>query len=98
MNLTENQITSIVYESQGKQDVTTRVILPVSLPSDLIRAIDLSDVEPAERERIAKLHAEYREYRDRMMSTMFNFETWVEHTTGDKIEPKWRAFKQSGLR
>lgn len=97
MNLTEAQIASIVYEKDGG-DVSARVILPVSVPSTNVRAIDLSDVPPAEREEVSKLFAEYRAYKEAFMANMFNFETWVEHSTGKVITPKWRAFKLSGLR
>ena len=97
MNLTEAQIASIVYEKDSG-DISARVILPVSVPSSNVRAIDLSDVPVLEREEISKLYMEYIAYKEAFMSNMFNFETWVEHSTNKVITPKWRAFKLSGLR
>lgn len=98
MQLTESQITSIVYESKSKGEITSRVIVPTSVPADFVRAIDVSDLTPAEREEMAQLHAEYRQYREQFLAGMFNFETWVEHTKGKAVAPKWRAFKLDGFK
>lgn len=98
MQLTENKITSIVYESKSKGEISSRVIVPTSVPADFVRAIDVSDLQPQEREEMAQLYAEYREYREEFMSRLFNFETWVEHTKNKSVTPKWRAFKLDGLK
>jgi hypothetical protein len=97
MKLNENEVTSIVYEKESG-DTSARVILPVQVPKDLIRAIDMSELEPSERAEMAALHAEYKQYVSTFMEKMFNFETWAEHTHNKEIKPKWRAFKVSGLR
>lgn len=98
MQLTEAQITSIIYESSSSGEITSRVIIPTSVPADFVRAIDVSELAPNDRLEMAQLHAEYRQYRDDFFSRCFNFETWVEHTTGKAITPKWRAFKLVGLK
>lgn len=98
MKLTENQITTIVYENETKGETTTRVIIPTSLPKDNVRAIDVDDLSPSERDEMARLYSAYRQYTKEFMAKMFNFEDWAEHSIGVKIEPKWRAFKSSGLK
>ena len=97
MHITESQITSIIYEKDNGE-TSTRVILPVSVPSTNIRAIDVSDVPETERENLADLLQKYRTYKDNIIKNMFTFEDWVEHTTNTPITPKWRTFKISGLR
>lgn len=97
MELTESQITSIIYEKDGG-DKSARVIIPTAVPKDLIRAIDVSELDPAEREKLVQLYKEYKEYTAGFMKTMFSFENWASQTHQVEIKPKWRAFKVSGLR
>lgn len=98
MKLTENQITTIVYDNETKGERTTRVIIPTSVPKETIRAIDVDDLDVGERALMCELYNEYREYTQQHLNQMYNFETWVEHTKGTEIKPKWRAFKVSGLK
>lgn len=97
MKLTEREIATIVYEKEDG-DLSSRVILPVQVPGDLVRAIDVSELSNEERQEMATLYAEYKKYVMSFMENMFNFETWTEHTHNKQIKPKWRAFKTSGLR
>lgn len=97
MNLVENEIATIVYEKDSG-DTSARVIVPTQVPKDLVRAIDVSELDPAQRAEIAEMYVEYKKYVSTFMENMFNFETWVEHTHNKEIKPKWRAFKVSGLR
>jgi hypothetical protein len=97
MNLTEAQVATIIYE-KADGEVTTRTIIPTSLPTDLVRAIDITELPLAEREQLLTLYTEYRQYVEAFKANMFNFDTWIEHTQGKAIAPKWRSFKSSGLR
>lgn len=97
MKLTEAEITTIIYEKENGE-TTSRTILPVSIPKDLIRAIDLSETDLSERAELQKMYEEYQWYVQNFMKTMFNFETWAEQAHGKEIKPKWRSFKVSGLR
>jgi hypothetical protein len=97
MNLTEAQVATIIYEKVGGE-VTTRTIIPTSLPTDLVRAIDVTELPLAEREQMLTLYKEYKQYVEDFKANMFDFSTWIEHTQGKQIEPKWRSFKSSGLR
>lgn len=98
MKLTENQITTIVYDNENKGERTTRVIIPTAVPADSVRAIDVDELSVGERMEMLELYAEYRQYTQEYIKTMYNFETWVEHTKNENIKPKWRAFKLSGLK
>lgn len=97
MKLTENQLTTIVYEKESGE-TSARVIIPTKVPTDLIKAIDLSELDPAERARMANLHEEYRQYVAAQLKTLLTFENWVDHSYNEEIKPKWRSFKVSGLR
>lgn len=97
MKLTETEITTVVYEKHTGEK-TSRVIIPTSVPGDIVRAIDVSDLNPAERAEYLALYEEYKQYKSAYIDRMFNFETWVEHTHNRNIKPTWRAFKVAGLR
>lgn len=91
VKLVENSITSIVYES-SKQVTSARMILPTSIPKTTVTAIDLSEVDIDMRQHIQQLAEQYSEYKRNFLASMFNFETWVEHTTGETLNLKWRSF------
>lgn len=97
MNLIESQVVPVIYEDASNK-VTSRVIIPTSVPRDTVKAIDVTDLSVADRTRLQQLHTEYMEYRANAMTRLFNFEDWVSHTMSLNIEPKWRTFKIAGLR
>lgn len=97
MKLTKAQLATIIYE-KADGEVTTRTIVPASVPASVVRAIDVTELEPAQREETQRLYEEYTKYVDDFMANMFNFETWVEHTKGKELDTKWRSFSLSGLR
>lgn len=98
MKLAEHQITTVVYENESKSETTTRVVIPTSVPKEVVRVIDVDDLTPPEREHMLSLYSDYREYTKAYLGGMYNFETWAEHAKNEKITPKWRAFKTSGLK
>lgn len=97
MQLTENKITTIIYE-KDTGETTSRTIIPVQVPKDLIRAIDLSETDNDVRAEIAQMYDQYVEYRNTFMKNMLTFEKWIDHTHNKEVELKWRSFKTSGLR
>lgn len=98
MKLTENQVTTIVYENVNKGETTSRVVIPTSVPKDVVRAIDVDVLTAAERTDLLEMLLEYREYTKVYMDGMFNFETWAEHAKNRKLQVNWRSFKVSGLK
>lgn len=97
MQLQEAKISPVSYDSASKGQ-SDRVIIPTFVPSDNVKAIDVTDLEPTERIRMSELVADYKAYRDAATANLFNFETFVEHQTGQQIDVKWRTFKVSGLK
>lgn len=97
MQLVENEITTIVYEKDSGE-TSARVIIPVAVPHQNIRAIDLSDLTEAERLQMQAMYTEYKAYTKAYINNMLNFENWVDHTRNQEIKPKWRTFKLSGLK
>lgn len=97
MKLTESQIVPVIYEDASTK-ITSRVILPTSVPRDTVKAIDVTDLSPSERDNIQQLYVEFAQYRQDAFDRLFNFEDWVSHTHSELIEPKWRTFKVTGLR
>lgn len=90
--LHEGQLNNIVYKSASKEEVTDRVIIPTFVPSDNVKAIDVTDLPGNERVEILDLVNQYAAYKKQFMENMFSFETWVEHTKGKALAPKWRTF------
>jgi regulatory protein YycI of two-component signal transduction system YycFG len=63
-----------------------------------MKSIDVSELNPEQRAEMQALYKEYAKYYDDFIANSFNFETWVEHTKGKVISPKWRAFKLSNIK
>lgn len=97
MPLTENQLNQIVYNSASKAEITERVIIPMHIPSDNIKAVDVSDLQGDQRVEMLDLLKQYKEYQEKFRAQMFNFEDWAEHTHNKKINPKWRTFSLSRI-
>ncbi len=97
MELKQAQLATIIYE-KADGEVTTRTIVPASVPAGVVRALDVTDLTPAEREELQQLYREYVEYVDNFKANMFNFETWIEHSKGKVVPTKWRSFSLTGLR
>lgn len=95
--LTESTLVSVTYTKESSGDVSTRMIVPVSVPHDNIRAIDVSDIAEADQQGMATLVSEYKEYVAGVMASTYNFEDWVSHVKGTEIKPKWRSFKPSNI-
>lgn len=97
--LEHNQPTRIKYvDSKGSQ--TTRTILPLDIPIQNVRALDVSDMPDNKIQQLVKLRAEYSEYVKIHMSTITKFEDWVELTCGivlDSTDLKYRTFKLANM-
>jgi len=95
--LKRGEIAEIIYEGSTTPQKGNRTILPTSVPQTIIRAIELTELSQQERNEMQHLYAEYAEYYENFTANAYNFETWVEHSTGKTISPKWRAFKLSKI-
>lgn len=92
--LTESKVATIQYED-SKGEVSVRDILPMSVPKDTIRALDLSGLDDAEKAKLSAHVAEYKEYMATVYKSAFTFENWAEHSYGESLDLKWRSFKVS---
>jgi len=92
-----HKLTHIRYRkilSENKEEITTRWIVPMAVPSSNIKAIDLTEYSASERDQAAKTIAEYAQYVQLQQQKIFSFEDWLEHTTNQKAtNVKWRTFK-----
>lgn len=93
MKLTEGKEVNIRYMKTG--ELTERTIIPTTVPISNIKALDVTHLTEEQRATLARQHMEYRDYVRSLLSTVFKFEDWLEHTNQlDKnIEIKWRTFK-----
>lgn len=94
----QGEFAEIVYLSEAKQETTERVIIPTFVPKQTMKSIDVTDLSYAERMEMQELYAEFAKYYEDYLANAFNFETWVEHSKGKVISPKWRAFKLSNIK
>jgi len=96
----QNEITHIKYKRAtslggGEQgEVTERYIIPTFIPQDNIKAIDVTTLTEEERDEFQQLWADYQSYYQTAVAALFDFETWVEHSTGKTVSAKWRTFKK----
>lgn len=93
----KQDIWNIEY-TNSKNETSAREIIPTTIPSDNIKAIDVSDLSESEKAHIKELLAEYNEYVEHHRASMFNFETWVNHSKGEEIAPKWRTFNKDRIK
>lgn len=98
MQLSEATITTIMYED-AKGDKTARVIIPTSVPSPNMRALDVSHLSAPERVELAEEYQEYLSYLNQQYKQAWSFENWRDQTKpAHSEEPlKWRTFKTSQL-
>lgn len=89
--------TSIKY-TKDDGEVSTRTIIPtINVPQN-IRAVDISKLNEQDQIRLIGLFAEYEKYVENHFSKLFNFNDWVEHTTGIPTEDlPWRTFKYKNI-
>ena len=86
------------FEKIGEMDccsTSERYIVPTFLPTENIKAIDVTNLSDDERATLIEQLNEYSEYVGTQRKAMFSFEDWVEHTTNYERSVKWRTFKQS---
>jgi len=92
MQFKQGEFVDIVYESETKKEVSKRTVIPTFVPRQTMKSIDVSELSLGEQVEMQALYREYTKYYDDFIINAFNFETWVEHTKGKTIAPKWRAF------
>lgn len=79
-------------------EISERVILPTYIPSDNVKALDVSSLTEAEALKLQSYYEEYVEYVETKMATIFNFEDWLDHTKGRTYpDLKYRTFKVDSL-
>lgn len=94
--LKEGVITTITYTSLSKNETKQRTVVPSFVPSDNIKALDVSDLEIVEREQVARLLQEYKKYQQQVLREFADtFENYVEKRdeSFDVAKIKWRTFK-----
>ncbi len=91
------KLAQILYNNVSKKETTTRTVIPTFVPRQNVKTIDVTELSEGDRIKMQALFEEYARYYDDFVANAFNFETWVEHTTGENITPKWRAFKVANV-
>lgn len=100
-SLKPNQIQKIRYTkltgesgTQGRFEVTERVIIPTFVPKTNIKALDVTDLSANEREVLVRALKEYSDYLKARACTTFTFEDWFSQTLdAERPNIKWRTFK-----
>lgn len=95
----EASIYDVTYTSIGKGETTERTIIPLAVPNPVmnIKALDVSELSEPDQKELAVLVAEYNEYKVVFMAQMYNFDNWLEHTTGETKVLKYRTFAMENL-
>jgi hypothetical protein len=95
--LTEGVVQHIAYGSDNNDCNVDRYIVPVVVPNQHTKAIDISHLTADEQVHVASLVQEYASYVELNNRRLFKFEDWVLHTKGETITPKWRLFSLSKI-
>ena len=92
--IAEAAICDIRYTSIGKGEVTKSTIIPFAVPAvQNIQAFDVTDYTGQEQIQLQNLWMDFMKYREAYLAGMFNFETWLEHTSQTPdVELKYRTF------
>ena len=99
MTLKANSVVDIVYTKTTKVDdealleTTSRTIIPTTVPNWNIKAIDVTEFDPEQREELSTYYQEYSGYLKNHMKLAFSFEDWLAQSKQIYLEPKWRTFK-----
>jgi len=81
-------------------EFTYRTILPTYVPQPKhmnVKALDVTDLSPEERENVLSAWKEYQEYLEEQRKTLFAFDEFVEQKDGTLPDLKWRTFKMDYL-
>jgi hypothetical protein len=62
MKIDEAHVVRIQYLSESKNETTTRTIIPTSVPKDIVRAIDVSDLSTEDQQKTELLVQDYKRY------------------------------------
>lgn len=95
--LYESTPAHIEYLKAGASDPERKMIIPTSIPSDLVKAIDVTGLPDEEIVKLTQLQRDYKAYVRGVLESSFKFEDWVEHTTGERPDVKWRSYKVDGI-
>ena len=96
--LTEIRYTRATSLGGGTEgDTSERTIIPMFIPGNTIRAVDVSELSADNQGEVQTLMQEYAEYYQAKVKEVFSFGDWVEHTQGKSISVKWRTFKRENM-
>jgi hypothetical protein len=99
--LNEATIYDVRYTSIRDGEVSERTIIPTYVPKPVsnsnIKALDVSHLTAQEQVQMQTLLQEYEEYKKAFLARMFDFQTWLDHSTGQTFELKYRTFAQENL-
>jgi hypothetical protein len=94
--LKANKLNNITYFKESTGETTDRVIIP--LGESTVRAIDVSDLEQADRIELLSSWNEYQQYVKEIYKSVPSFETWCEKNNGAASSVKWRRFHVDNVR
>lgn len=80
-------------------EITDRTIIPTHLPTDSFKALDVTGLTESDVSVMEKQLAEYAEYYEAVVNTVFSFEDWISLTYGEGADEnvKWRTFNKEGI-
>lgn len=90
------EITRIEYTRKDHTNGGKRTIIPTFIPTQAMKAVDVTGLSEEEQKEVLSLLKEYSAYYEAAMQRVFSFEDWLTHTTGmsesSLPEVKWRTF------
>lgn len=95
--LEEGKLQTVRYTKSKTDEVTTRNVIPLRVPSDNVTTIDVSNLSEEGQTQMEQMVENYNEYFDNHFKTLYNFEDFVEQSVGIRPDVKWRALKKANI-
>lgn len=85
----------VYMKADGEQ--TDRTVVTLTDVPEFVRTHDITGLDQADMDYLLTKRKEYAEYVENFMRTMFNFETWYEHTTAQPLPEKLTKYRNFSL-
>ena len=95
--LNKQQIVTIQYVNNSTGEQTNRQIISTTHILENIKAVDVTNLTDQDKQDVLQKYNDYTMYKQHALSKLFNFSEWITHTTGEKVDLKWRTFKINNI-
>lgn len=74
-------------------EATQREIIPLNESPKNIKALDITGLDESQKQFVLDTQTDYQAYVTQFLTTMFDFETWFEHTAATPFPENLRKYR-----